>query len=259
MVGVQPLGAGRMWKFIRTLIGICALFLVCWAVATSATFHSCVEKNQSPNGDFAKSISQFRVEMGAYRDCTGQFIRENRDEVLATFTIVLAVSTMFLWLATRNLVQGADRTAKQQLRAYALLGECKIDASNPDDPKALLRFANFGQTPAKRLRVTVNAKTIWGQEIRTLPLTKPNYRSSVTLGGSRAETINSVQLSQCLTGAGIEAIRKGELELYIYGLVEYQDVFRQRQISEFKYMIGGQFGWPVDDRLIACDDGNEAT
>lgn len=38
--------------------------------------------------------------------------------VTAAFTAILGAATMGLWIATRRLVKGADRTAERQLRAY---------------------------------------------------------------------------------------------------------------------------------------------
>ena len=47
------------------------------------------------------------------------------DTLLALFTAALFVVTLFLWLATRNLVRGADDTSQRQLRAY--VGVQKIE------------------------------------------------------------------------------------------------------------------------------------
>jgi len=40
--------------------------------------------------------------------------------LLAAFTALLAVVTALLWWATRDLVRGAEATAKKQLRAYVV-------------------------------------------------------------------------------------------------------------------------------------------
>ncbi len=40
------------------------------------------------------------------------------DRVIAVFTVILGSATVFLFLATRSLVKGADKTAEYQLRAY---------------------------------------------------------------------------------------------------------------------------------------------
>jgi hypothetical protein len=38
--------------------------------------------------------------------------------IMGAFTVVLAIATAFLYLATRALVKGGEQTAERQLRAY---------------------------------------------------------------------------------------------------------------------------------------------
>lgn len=67
---------------------------------------------------------------------------------LAAFTVVLAFATTFLYLATKNLVEGADRNAAKQLRAYVFIagGQVILDEAN-GRISASISLKNFGQTP----------------------------------------------------------------------------------------------------------------
>ena len=87
------------------------------------------------------------------------FLETYEHPLVAEFTIVLAVFTARLWFstdqlfkATKQLVSGADKTAERQLRAYIHLDSEKIieklRVAVGEEPTYLLRFKNFGQTPA---------------------------------------------------------------------------------------------------------------
>lgn len=66
---------------------------------------------------------------------------------LAFLTLVLAVGTLFLWLATRHLVRGTEKTAGQQLRAYLSI-EVKRHGAHNLTPQFNLFSKNCGRTPA---------------------------------------------------------------------------------------------------------------
>src|SRR5258706_6905725 len=69
---------------------------------------------------------------------------------IAAFTVILAFATAFLWGATRQLVKGADDTAKRQLRAYVFVDSVNVanvvEGSGPPESRVIIK--NFGQTPA---------------------------------------------------------------------------------------------------------------
>jgi hypothetical protein len=91
--------------------------LLCYAILnTSSSFQSCTqEQSRSINSEYLGELRAWAV---AQRACIGGFIHNRHNELLAIFTIILAVATIFLGSATRDLVRGADATAERQLRAY---------------------------------------------------------------------------------------------------------------------------------------------
>jgi hypothetical protein len=68
------------------------------------------------------------------------------------FTLILALATVLLWQATRDLVRGAEDTAERQLRAYVYIISNDISLmNNPNGSttvtiKPILKV--FGLTPA---------------------------------------------------------------------------------------------------------------
>jgi hypothetical protein len=63
--------------------------------------------------------------------------------------LVLAAGTLFLWLATKRLVRGSEKTAERQLRAYVLVSSARVhDFGIERPPKVEVVIKNSGQTPA---------------------------------------------------------------------------------------------------------------
>jgi len=72
----------------------------------------------APQTELQKNVGSFSVWAHAYRGCLGHFVHDRHNEILAAFTVILALSTIFLWFATRDLVKEAKRTSERQIRAY---------------------------------------------------------------------------------------------------------------------------------------------
>ena len=81
----------------------------------------------------------------------GWFIHEYREEIIAVFTVILAVATWRLWIATRNLVRGTERTAQSQLRAYVSVESGGVQHGIVDGQPGFqvhVVLKNYGVTPA---------------------------------------------------------------------------------------------------------------
>jgi hypothetical protein len=187
------------------------------------------------------------------------FIHDRQEELTVIFSGLLTGATILLWLATRELFQGTERTAGQQFRAYVFITEIVIDIDGVDGPSAIMTIQNWGQTPAYNTSMIMSARTRWGQEIRNfLPAKETPTTSKANLGpGQPAKA--SLPLVDILTQHGLEALRTGELELYVFGTLKYRDAFGGKQETKFRFMMGGIHKWLSDNRLVVCEDGNEAT
>jgi hypothetical protein len=75
------------------------------------------------------------------------------DLALIFFNALLFLATLLLWWHTRKLVHGAERTARQQLRAYVFPSKPRIVGLFTDAPMMACEVRNFGTTPAYEMRI----------------------------------------------------------------------------------------------------------
>jgi hypothetical protein len=54
-------------------------------------------------------------------------------------------------------------------------------------------------------------------------------------------------------------LRGGQEALYVYGIILYQDVFKQEQQTNFCFFCGGPAAMPPHGYLTAYSTGNDAT
>ena len=107
--------------------------------------------------DYSSIIKMLQV--GSLR--IGKFISRYREEIaaigtfwIAIFTVILGIATVFLYLATRELVQGAEKTAERQLRAYIYIHPVTLYVFTVGaHPAILLSAKNYGTTPTRNGRV----------------------------------------------------------------------------------------------------------
>jgi hypothetical protein len=139
------------------------------------------------------------------------------------------------------------------------VGECRIDTDPQLGRIAILRIKNSGQTPAHKLTTRSAARQYLGNEIRRFdpPAAAPHI-SQVDLS-SGAEALHVVPLATILNENGATALGEGRLELYVWGEVRYLDAFKRRQVTEFRFMLGGHHHWPQDNRFVVCAESNNAT
>jgi len=105
-----------MWHLARGLAISLVLVAVCWwALQGSQTFTACVQQDpkQTTENHSEKDYSAFVARADLFRDCLGDFVHDKKDETLVAFTVILAFSTIFLWVATRDLVSGAEETSRK--------------------------------------------------------------------------------------------------------------------------------------------------
>jgi hypothetical protein len=180
---------------------------------------------------------------------------------MIVLTGILAFATIKLWIATRDLVRGAEKTAERQLRAYLTVGPVEF---NP--PKAIvgqpLRFRytihNSGQTPAYKVAPIIKFGLLAPDfdprtELPLNPEIGEGTKSRGTLGSRR--NFRSYRVRQ-IEDSAVRAIQRDERRLYLYGTVRYFDVFETEQRTDFCCYIA------LDgDRWMTrvTEHGNDAT
>jgi hypothetical protein len=155
--------------------------------------------------------------------------------VLAALTSVLAVGTIFLWLATVCLVRVARDTARRQLRAYVHVDNLRINNIRDDCNKRIeVIFKNFGMTPARSL---VN-KCICDPYIpnTSLSLRNANVFELADLGPT--QTVYSTPIyPQGKWDTELFDIADGTKIFYVFGVLTYIDVFKERHVTEYRYHL----------------------
>ena len=151
------------------LLGTIALLLFVISMLGSSSFQECAENckhaTQYQQDSSSPFFSFIRVSLDYTRlTCVGIFIHEDRDEILAAFTVLLAFFTLALWASTSKIAEDAkeaagntirtmEDTARKELRAYMAFNT--ILRRHHDTIWA--RVENYGQTPARKVSINVES------------------------------------------------------------------------------------------------------
>lgn len=178
--------------------------------------------------------------------------------IIAIFTAGLFGATVALWFATRDLVRGADRTAKRQLRAYVTVPRITIrNESHPNGVSEIfidVTIRNFGQTPARRCSYWLDICS------SKLPLTSALARPEASKGSgigviAPSDTFTVTAKLWLLPNGG--EIHSGNYAMFVHGQFSYTDAFDERQTTDFRFMRSGE-GWTSDGEMEVCVEGNDA-
>lgn len=178
--------------------------------------------------------------------------------VLCAITLALAFFTGWLWNATKKLVMGADRTAKHELRAYMGVDSIQIHQGwtigSPNRGKLIIR--NFGKTMAQNVRIYIASSH--NDATDRFPVEDTNGHT-VTMPGEGMYFEESIPLKPNTTGQLME----GRGNIYIWGRIDYIDVFQEPRWTTFRFVSdkvvstpgpSGYNGWSAKH----CEEGNDA-
>lgn len=144
------------------------------------------------------------------------------DILLTIFTGLLVLFTGLLWASTNDLVVGAQRTAKSQLRAY--MAQACIEPETNKFQMAV-KVKNEGETPAKDTIIKIFVSVI---EPVTVNGIKFNYVSNPQLLQRKQGFTAQVPIDQ-----GAASARAANAKLYVYGEISYADIFLDSWITQF--------------------------
>jgi hypothetical protein len=183
--------------------------------------------------------------IGAWADDNHAVIEALSTFGVFVFTVALVISTLLLWKAGEKQLALAADTAQRQLRAYvnpdsitlwdgATLTPPQMNRANL--PGIVLLWRNTGETPAKNVvswsRIAVISPRVEG---RYNPPARLERHFSNVLGrgipGNR-----SFWYRRALTPQQIADVGAGRLGIYVYGRLEYQDVFGKAHWTTYKYV-----------------------
>lgn len=221
------------------------LALVAWSVSSSTKFQSCIEKEKHETAaqHFQNGAAQF---IAIYRPCIGDFVHDNGEAIIAVFTIVLALSTIFLWGATRDLVSGADDTARRQLRAYLSINPTVVE-NYGTQKRATINWVvkNHGQTPASEIRYKFSIEVMPDPLPSGFDFSKPQLEvtSDSSLFPSGGDPTNVLKAwfnnDRPFTDDEYDSIEAGTHRIHVWGIMTYRDVFKRARTTIFNASIGG--------------------
>jgi hypothetical protein len=250
-----------MLNIARGLLISAAFVLLCgWALQGSPSFQTCIQqdKKEAAADQPENYVSTFAARADIYRDCLGDFVHDRKDEILVAFTVILAFSTIFLWVATRDLVRSAERTARSELRAYVGISNVIIKNIVADEkPIIEIRFRNFGKTPAYKMRSwTDSVLEPTGTKEKLLKLDREWTGASV-LNPDDAYTNMSTRKT-AVTAQEADAILTDTKRLYVRGGIQYRDAFGKKRWVYFGFETNGRT--LIERGQMAVSDGqNTAT
>jgi hypothetical protein len=178
------------------------------------------------------------------------------DTLLVFVTLLLFLATAALWGATRRLVQGAEKTAERQLRAYMCLygGSIRlIQVGGQDFIEGYVTLKNFGQTPAYDhscwVRIDVRPASHPPFDVLATGLTK----AIVAPDGEANLPVHWGPVS----AQDLADIRSEAKRIFVWGGADYIDAFRRVRFFKFYYWNAKEIpgkGWG----LLPSDKQDEA-
>jgi hypothetical protein len=183
---------------------------------------------------------------------------------IGAITAVIAAAAVVQWRETR-------KTAERQLRAYVLNGSASIiDGTNLDpkpfidrtsQPGLLFEIKNFGQTPALQL-VHWNEMQVSpvSREASIQPPASLQNIAPMVLGPGQTSS-RYRWLDRSLSVQEIDGIKSGLYAIYVYGRIEYVDVFHTKRWSVYKLKYTNGAWPPIGPGAVSmlfCPDGNDA-
>jgi len=183
---------------------------------------------------------------------TAQAISAAATIALACLTFVLAVGTVFLWWATRQLVRNGKRTAEQQLRAYVGITSGHVALETIDGtikPRATIRIENFGQTPAYEV-------SVFSAIENATKFSEVCDNGTLIPGKITIFPKSSVRI----IFSGNYGVPDGTAPVgtFVFGHITYNDAFGYSKRTNFRFTareltLGGR-----STDLCSCDDGKDA-
>lgn len=152
-----------------------------------------------------------------------------------------------------HLTQDAMRLEQ---RAWVFVTETRVGELQAGKPlSVIIGFKNTGRTPARNVQIATCIDALPKGQVPEPNLEKTQSRGIIPPGGTLFVTIGTGRKNaEGVTEKGLQTILAGELVVWVYGTVTYEDVFETRQATMFCYMLqpdGKTFG--------AADMYNDAT
>jgi uncharacterized protein len=234
--------------------------------AAPAGLDAAVAKADLPPPPSAKPISGFslvaRVLWNALRQKmsgrdhrqTWEWLKRFREPAIVV-TLLLFGATLALYVATRELVVGAEDTAKKQLRAYVFIDKASVVLDGRTF-KTKVDLKNYGQTPAYDVLVKARLETRNVGDVFNPEPTTPKEQDRTIMGPGMTTNPRAELVVPSDNTSIIPALQSKEPKavIYLVGQAEYRDTFDRIWILDFRMRSG-----PYEDGvwlMHPTEDGN---
>lgn len=160
--------------------------------------------------------------------------------------------------AASDTVKSMNDIAERQLRAYMSIDKIERtdDSSQLGIPEFNIEIINTGQTPA--YEVKINFWLSFREYPLELELEKPEITTFTSKGtfGTGQPGHSEIKFSRPITIDDIQMMNRGKGAFYIYGEIQYRDVFLKQWHTKFVFCYLGEKAMP---KIQIYKDGNEAT
>lgn len=240
-----------MRKWLPWILALLFLAAVLWVVESSEVFQTCVQKKQA-EGASQHFDSDFSKIIFIYRGCVGGFVHNSAEAIIAVFTVILALATIFLWGATRDLVVDAREEIRIIQRAYLNILPAGIEPYTSNVAKLACDFFiyNAGNLPATKVSWTTK-RCLKVESDLDPPILKVKEKSSNIVAPKLKIRKGSISISDKeLDTFRAECAHKGsQCWLYLWGTVTYYDGFRDRWVRFcHRYNLAGTAGTTIGIR-----------
>lgn len=153
-------------------------------------------------------------------------------------------------------IQLAQEAMRLEQRAWVFVTETKASKLQVGQPLSIsIGFKNTGRTPARNVQIAAHLEPLPKGQAPEPKLDKTQSRGVIPPNGALFLTISTGRKhAEGVTEQGLEAIASGELVIWVYGTVTYEDIFETRQATMFCYMLH-----PDGKTFAAAEVYNDAT
>jgi hypothetical protein len=158
-------------------------------------------------------------------------------------------------------------SSERQLQAYVLPDKVGIfdgttvvpaQPARANVPGVGMAIKNFGQTPAFRVVSWAQITVMAMAQENTMPVVPPIPPQFSTTIGPSAVIQKAVWFDRQLTAQEIADIGTGLRAVYLYGRIEYQDVFKKARHTNFRLRYSGPYPPAQGAIFNFSESGNDA-
>lgn len=150
----------------------------------------------------------------------------------------------------------AQQAMHLEQRAWVFVVETRASEFQVSQPLSItICFKNTGRTPARSVQIAAHLEPLPKGQVPDPKLDKTQSRGVIPPNGSISVTISTGRKhAEGVTEQGLKAITSGELVIWVYGTITYDDIFETRQATMFCYMLH-----PDGKTFAAAEVYNDAT